>query len=96
MSTKAVATPAASASSSNTVESSSTLLSGRLKRSRILLPRDRMAYFSVISLLADKNAYEVAAPREDNPITPANCEEVVPAQKHQLLKKLKQVLMYDV
>ena len=62
-----------------------------MKRSKVMIPQDRKAYFAVGTLLIDQSLI----PKDGEKLTVLNFEQYVPADKLAVLEKLKEVLLYD-
>ena len=62
-----------------------------MKRSKVMIPQDRKAYFAVATLLIDQSLI----PKDGEKLTILNFEQYVPADKLSVLEKLKEVLLYD-
>lgn len=62
----------------------------RAKRARVLIPEDRRAFYSAVSLLIDPNSIPTGVK-----INAENFESYIPKEKIAIVERLKQVLMYD-
>jgi hypothetical protein len=62
-----------------------------MKRARVMVPRDRKAYYAVATLLMDPTLI----PANGEKLNSKNFEQYIPESKKAILERLKDVLLYD-